>query len=42
MDANSYEICYNLLLTRLTLGKVEDCLDLIPQALELRRAVSRR
>ncbi|HWG43449.1 MAG TPA: hypothetical protein VN688_11740 [Gemmataceae bacterium] len=39
MDANSYEICHNLLLTRLTLGKVEDCLALIPNALEL---VSRR
>ena len=30
MDPQSYEICYNLLLTRLTLGKVEDCLALIP------------
>jgi len=39
MDPQSYEICYNLLLTRLTLGKVEDCLALIPSALEL---VSRR
>jgi Flp pilus assembly protein TadD len=39
MDANSYEICHNLLLTRLTLGKIEDCLALIPNALEL---VSRR
>ncbi len=35
MDPHSYEICYNLLLTRLTLGKVEDCLDLLPTALEL-------
>lgn len=35
MDPQSYEICYNLLLTRLTLGKVEDCLALIPTALEL-------
>ena len=26
-----YETCYNLLLTQLTLGKVEACLDLIPQ-----------
>ncbi len=31
----SYEICHNLLLTRLTLGKVEDCLFLLPTALEL-------
>jgi tetratricopeptide (TPR) repeat protein len=35
MDQQSYEICYNLLLTRLTLGKVEDCLALIPKALKL-------
>ncbi|HEY7312017.1 MAG TPA: tetratricopeptide repeat protein [Gemmataceae bacterium] len=35
MDPQSYEICYNLLLTRLTLGKVEDCLTLLPNALEL-------
>lgn len=35
MDPQSYECCYNLLLTRLTLGKVEDCLALIPTALEL-------
>jgi tetratricopeptide (TPR) repeat protein len=35
MDPRSYEICYNLLLTRLTLGKVEDCLTLIPTAVEL-------
>ncbi len=35
MDPQSYEICYNLLLTRLTLGKVEDCLALLPAALEL-------
>jgi tetratricopeptide (TPR) repeat protein len=39
MDLQSYEICYNLLLTRLTLGRIEDCLALIPAALEL---VSRR
>jgi tetratricopeptide (TPR) repeat protein len=39
MDPQSYEICYNLLLTRLTLGKIEECLALIPTALEL---VSRR
>jgi Flp pilus assembly protein TadD len=35
MDPASYETCYNLLLTRLTLGKVEECLALIPRALEL-------
>ncbi len=35
MDSNSYEICYNLLLTRLTLGKAKECLELIPRALEL-------
>ncbi|HTU89216.1 MAG TPA: tetratricopeptide repeat protein [Gemmataceae bacterium] len=35
MDPQSYEICYNLLLTRLTLGKVEDCLSLLPTVLEL-------
>jgi tetratricopeptide (TPR) repeat protein len=35
MDPTSYEICHNLLLTRLTLGKVEDCLALIPKAIEL-------
>jgi Flp pilus assembly protein TadD len=35
MDPRSYEICYNLLLTRLTMGKVEDASALIPAALEL-------
>jgi Flp pilus assembly protein TadD len=35
MDPASYEICHNLLLTRLTLGSVEDSLSLIPAALEL-------
>ena len=35
IDPTSYEICHNLLLTRLTLGKVEDCLALVPTALEL-------
>ena len=30
MDKTSYEICYNLLLTQLTLGKVKDCLNLLP------------
>jgi Flp pilus assembly protein TadD len=35
MDRTSYEICYNLLLTQLTLGKTDDCTELIPQALEL-------
>jgi Flp pilus assembly protein TadD len=35
MDKNSYEICYNLLLTQLTLGKVEACLALLPRGVEL-------
>ena len=35
MDKDSYEICYNLLLTQLTLGKIEECTKLIPDALEL-------
>ena len=35
MDKSSYEICYNLLLTQLTLGKVDECLELLPQAIEL-------
>jgi tetratricopeptide (TPR) repeat protein len=35
MDPACFEICYNLLLTRLTLGKVEDSYNLIPKALEL-------
>src|SRR6516165_11733 len=35
IDPTSYEVCHNLLLTRLTLGKVEDCLALIPKAIEL-------
>ncbi|MGL4551846.1 MAG: hypothetical protein ACRC33_11725 [Gemmataceae bacterium] len=35
LDASSYEACYNLLLVRLTLGKVDPCLELMPAALEL-------
>jgi tetratricopeptide (TPR) repeat protein len=35
MDQTSYETCYNLLLTRLTLGKNQECLQLIPHALQL-------
>ncbi len=35
LDSSSYEICYNLLLTRLTLGQVDACVDLIPPAIEL-------
>jgi Flp pilus assembly protein TadD len=44
MDPTSYEVCHNLLLTRLTLGKVEDCLALIPNAIDLisRRAADTR
>ncbi len=34
-DKTSYETCYNLLLTRLTLGKIGECLELLPQAVEL-------
>ena len=34
-DKSSYETCYNLLLTQLTLGKVDACLTLLPQAIEL-------
>jgi Flp pilus assembly protein TadD len=35
MDNSSYEICYNLLLTQLTLGKIDSCLELIPKAVGL-------
>jgi Flp pilus assembly protein TadD len=35
MDPTSFEICYNLLLTQLTLGKIEPSLELIPRAIEL-------
>jgi tetratricopeptide (TPR) repeat protein len=35
MDETSYVTCYNLLLTRLTLGKVEDAFNQLPRALEL-------
>ena len=35
-------ICYNLLLTQLTLGKLEPCLDLIPQADRAARHAARR
>jgi tetratricopeptide (TPR) repeat protein len=35
MDPTSYEICYNLLLTQLTLGKTDACFNLIPRAIEL-------
>ncbi|MFO0878317.1 MAG: tetratricopeptide repeat protein [Gemmataceae bacterium] len=35
MDATSFEIAYNLLLTRLTLGQVDACLELIPRAIGL-------
>ncbi len=34
-DKTSYEICYNLLLTQLTLGKIDACLELLSQAVEL-------
>jgi tetratricopeptide (TPR) repeat protein len=35
MDPTSYETCYNLLLTRLTLGKLDGCLELVPKAAAL-------
>jgi tetratricopeptide (TPR) repeat protein len=35
MDPGSYEICHNLLLTRLTLGQMAGCLALLPRAVEL-------
>jgi Flp pilus assembly protein TadD len=35
MGPDSYEACYNLLLTQLTLGKVDACLALVPKAIEL-------
>jgi tetratricopeptide (TPR) repeat protein len=35
MDNTSYEACYNLLLTQLTLGKTDACYALLPRALEL-------
>jgi Flp pilus assembly protein TadD len=35
MDAGSYEICFNLLLTQLTLGKLAEASDLLPAAVEL-------
>jgi tetratricopeptide (TPR) repeat protein len=34
-DSGSYEVCYNLLLTQLTLRKLEACAALLPAALEL-------
>jgi Flp pilus assembly protein TadD len=38
MDRQSYEACYNLLLTQLTLGKIEDAFELLPRARELARS----
>src|SRR6266567_4681283 len=35
MDPSSFEIAYNLLLTQLTLGKLDACLELIPRAIAL-------
>jgi Flp pilus assembly protein TadD len=34
-DPSSYEVCYNLLMTRLSLAQAEACAALIPKALEL-------
>jgi tetratricopeptide (TPR) repeat protein len=35
VDPSSYEVCYNLLMTRLTLGRVRDSLALVRPALEM-------
>ena len=35
MDAASFAACHNLLLSRLTLGKVKDCLAMLPKAIQL-------
>jgi tetratricopeptide (TPR) repeat protein len=35
LDAASYEACFNLAITRLCLGHVEGCLELLPAAAEL-------
>src|SRR5262249_7220810 len=35
LDNKSFAACYNLLMSRLTLGQVEPALELIPQAVEL-------
>ncbi len=35
LDAGSFEACHNLLMTRLSLGRIEDCLQILPRALEL-------
>src|SRR5262249_4222046 len=35
LDPSSYEICFNLLLTQMTLGKVAEAADLLPAAIEL-------
>jgi tetratricopeptide (TPR) repeat protein len=39
MDSTSFAACYNLLLTRMSLGKFDEALELVPKALE--RAPSR-
>src|SRR5262249_29554379 len=35
LDPSSYEISYNLLLTRLALGKIDECTSLIEQTIQL-------
>jgi tetratricopeptide (TPR) repeat protein len=35
MDSTSYEICHNLLMTRLTLGQIATAAELVPAAIEL-------
>ncbi|MFQ3593763.1 MAG: tetratricopeptide repeat protein, partial [Gemmataceae bacterium] len=34
-NSNSYAIAYNLVLTRLTLGKLAQCLEVLPRAMQL-------
>ncbi len=35
MDNSCYEVCYNLLLVRLTQGKTDACVEMMPRAIEL-------
>jgi Flp pilus assembly protein TadD len=42
MDPTSFAACHNLLLTRLTLGKLDDCYTLLPRAIELSHSAEER
>jgi tetratricopeptide (TPR) repeat protein len=42
MDPRSFPACYNLLLTRLTLGHIDLCRALLPRAIELADSVDER